>query len=772
MKQYWVLKPLNFKKKDMPILKIEAVKIYLNNLKTKRLLSKPGKMKIKATLMGINKSLFFGIGFVLFTSLVLLINWVLNLPVEQTDTLFRQIIGTEQQIHLLKSVHSEYLLHFVKADDFIGQEAGLTKKDVSSLIRTIRLDIDYYNKNHRLSGNKEVAASLSELSSSLDLFESNLNDFMLASLERGDENSGLISRWRQLSTRMLIASSANGPGMVKQMEKIKQLETNYLLYSHPKIIEDIIPIVNEVRSSLSAKEKGIGPDDLDSYTSLTSSLTALDKRIGSANTQGIIGSLDKSLSTLLTSSENAKRLMNSLIVKIRLKWTIARYTVISIFTIACIVLLILITTFGITRPLKSAAGFVEKLASGNLPEDGFVPEGLPEIKEIDHNLIKMVRGLKEKVDLARSLNRNDLNFRLNLCGPQDVLGLELNSLQKQMIDAADLQKKNELENTQRRYINEGLAKFGEILRTRSNDIHGLGDVFIREIVKYLNAIQGGFFLLNETQEENPTLELISAFAYNRKKYLQKSIPLGEGLVGTCAKEKQIINLTEIPEGYISITSGLGDTKPDNLLLVPVLHENVLIGVLEIASLHLYKDHEIQFTREVAGSLGSTIIYARNNQRTSELLAKSQQQAIEMTEQEEEMRQNMEELKATQEESARREEEFRGIAEAIGHSFLMVEYDLDGIIRNANEKFCIFIGSSRDDLIGKTHQEVLKGSLKADVLFWSELNKNSQAILVEKVKIGSKEFLLKEHFASVLNRDGITVQYINFLTELSTSPGLE
>jgi PAS domain-containing protein len=759
--------PSNFKKKDMHILKIEPVKIYLNNLKTKRLLSKPGKMKIKATLLAINKSLFFGIGFVLFTCLVLLINWLFNLPVEQTDKISRQIIETERQIEMLKSVQSEFLLRFLRAEDFYVQEAGQAKKDGSSVFRAIRLDIDYYNRLHRLSGDKEVVAALSELSSSLDLFESNLNDFMLATIERGNENSGLISRWRQLSTRMLASSSANGPGIAKLMEKIKQLETDYLLYNNPKITGDIIPIVNEVRSSLSTKEKGINPADLDIYTSLTTSLTALDKRIGSAVTQGIIANLDKSLVSVLTSSENARQLMNSKIVKIRLRWTIFRYTVIFLFTIACIVLLILITTFGITRPLRSAAGFVEKLAAGDLPENDFTPEGLPEIREIDSSLIKMVGGLKEKVELARSLNRNDLDFRLNLCGPQDFLGRELISLQKQMLDNADQQKKNDLENTQRRYINEGLAKFGEILRTRSNDIHVLGDVFIREIVKYLNAIQGGFFLLNETQQENQTLELISAFAYNRKKYLQKSIPLGEGLVGTCAKEKQIINLTEIPEGYISITSGLGDTKPDNLLLVPVLHENVLIGVLEIASLHLYKDHEIQFTEEVAGSLGSTIIYARNNQRTSELLAKSQQLAIEMTEQEEEMRQNMEELKATQEESARREEEFRGIAEAIGHSFLMVEYDLDGIIRNANEKFCIFIGRSRDDIVGKTHYEVLEGSLKADVLFWSELNKNNQAVLVEKVKIGRKEFLLKEHFASALNRDGITVQYINFLTEIST-----
>jgi PAS domain S-box-containing protein len=723
-------------------------------------------MKIKATLLAVNKNLFFGIGFVLFTSLVLLINWIFSLPVRQTDTIYRQLIKTEQKIQQLKTVQDESLLHFLRVEDLTVQETGSAKKEASSVIKSIRFDLENYMGLRRLSHDEEVSASLTGLSSSLDLFESNLSDFILATIERGNENSGLISRWRATSSRMMTASSADGPAITKLIESVKQLENNYLLYKNPKISEELVPILNEVRSSIDAKDKGINPADLDGYTSLTLSLTALDKRIGSSVNEGIMAGMNKSLDALMYSSENVSLLINKSLQKIRVTWSIIRFLVISIFTLACIILLILITTHGITHPLKSATKYLEILSSGDLPQEPLVPEGLPEIRKIDDGLIKMVQGIQEKVELTRSLNQNDLNFRLTLSGPRDVLGLELNQLQKQMLDAAALQKKNDEENTQRRYINEGLARFSEILRARSNDIHALGDVFIREIVKYLNAIQGGFFLLNENHQEIPMLELISAFAYNRKKYLQKSIPLGEGLVGTCAREKQIINLTEIPDGYITITSGLGDTKPDNLLLVPILHENVLIGVLEIASLHLYKAHEIKFTGEVAGSLGATIIYARNNQRTSALLEKSQQQAVEMTEQEEEMRQNMEELKATQEESTRREEDFRGTAEAMNHSLMVVEYDIEGTIRNVNEKFCIFIGRSRDEIIGKVHHQVLEGAMQTDVIFWGDLNKKNQIALVEKIKIGKKEYVLKEHFACVQNRDGIAVQYINFLTDIS------
>jgi len=713
-----------------------------------------------------NKSLFFGFGFVLFTSLVLLINWLFSLPVKKADTIYRQLVKTEMQIQQLKSVQNEFLLRFLKQDDVFADEKALTQEEASSVISGIKRDIEFYKSFRLVSRNADISASLSDLSASLGMFESNLKDFILACKERGSEHSGLISRWCELSSRILSASAVNGPGVTKLSEKIKQLENNYLLHSDPKITDDIIAVSREIHTGLTAREGGINTADLDGYTALTANLAALDKRLGSAMTQGIVASTGKSLDALLSASDTTNRLMNNSIARIRLKWMIIRYLVIVLFTMACIILLILITSNGITRPLTATAHYVQKLASGELPGNPVAVEGLPEIRAIDNALDNMVRGFREKVDLTRSLNRNDLQVQLNLSGPNDVLGQELITLQQKMLDTADLQKKADEENAIRRYMNEGVARFAEILRTRSNDIHLLGDAFIREIVKYLNAIQGGFFLLKDNQSEDQVLELISAFAYNRKKFLQKTVPLGEGLVGTCAKEKQIINLTEIPEAYIAITSGLGDTKPDNLMLVPVMHENKLIGVLEIASLHRYKDHEIQFAGEVAGSLGATIIYARNNQRTSELLAKSQQQAIEMAEQEEEMRQNMEELKATQEESSRREEELRGIAEAIGHSLFVVEYNLDGTILNANDKFCIFLGQSNGEITGRLHQDILDGTLKPDAKFWDELNRNHQVTQVEKVKIGKKEHLLKEHFATVLNRDGLAVRYINFITDIS------
>ena len=706
-----------------------------------------------------NKNLFFGLGFVLFTSLVLLINWLFNVPVNQVEIIGRQWIHTEKQQATLHSLQSEFLLHFEKEEDL-----GTVESDVRSVIGTLRKDIEAYRNTRVLSGNEASLAAVSMFSDALTRYENALNDFFLITRERGDENSGLIARWQEISNR-LLQMNAPGNTIREKLNRIKVLEAGYLLHNNGRYLEDISLAAEDLRNDLSQIEDGAGVPDLDSYLVLTGNLLAVEKRFGSADSQGVIGEITTSFTTLGSASTAMNMRINEAVEKTTLRWTVLRYTTIFLFTAFCIVLLVFITRQGITNPLRLTALAMEKLASGDLSDNTFA-QGLPEIIKIDAALVRTITGMKEKAEFARTLNEGNLSSVMNLLGEHDILGRELSQLQHKIRETAELQKRNDEATMKRRYVNEGLAKFADILRTRSNDISLLGDSFIREIVKYLGAIQGGFFMLNDSDPSAPVLELVSAFAYNRKKYMQKSLALGEGLVGTCAKEKQTINLTEIPEGYISITSGLGDTRPNNLLLLPVMHDNLLIGVLEIASLRTFMEHEIQFALEVGGSLGSTIIYTRNNERTSRLLEKSQQQALEMAEQEEEMRQNMEELKATQEESTRREEELRGIAEAISNTLLVIEYDLGGSIRQVNDRGCLFFGRTNEELAGKLHPDVFEGTLVPDEQFWNTVEKNNLTVVYEKVRIGKMEYPLKEHFTAVTNRDNLVVKYINFITPLS------
>ena len=95
----------------------------------------------------------------------------------------------------------------------------------------------------------------------------------------------------------------------------------------------------------------------------------------------------------------------------------------------------------------------------------------------------------------------------------------------------------------------------------------------------MKAEQGGIFLLNDDNPEKPFLELRTAFAYDRKKVLEANIEIGESLVGRCFQEKELIHLTNLPDGYTFISSGLGGHDPKSLLLLPLMFENDTIFLL-------------------------------------------------------------------------------------------------------------------------------------------------------------------------------------------------
>ena len=721
-------------------------------------------MKRITNLPAMNKKLFLGLWFVLFASVVLLSNWLFTRPLQQIDVHEHRFAETDRQITRLKAIYAEFLLSYNQEGNLFVSAENAAETEARSIIQQIRLDLNYYRTIKFLGRQSGIKASLEEFSSVLTGFENNLNDFFLASRERGNLKGGTVSRWQELSTRMLAVTNSPEDEIIQKLNAIKLLESGYLLQKDPRLLEDISIMCEEIRGQLLPEEGGIDLADLDNYMTITGSLISLEKRIGSAVTDGILGKLSGSMNDLPVIFENTRSQVNTADKKMRFWCNISQFLVLLLILTISILLFNRISGNLIFTPLRQMEGLTGKIAEGELPEEKMNPGQLPEITSITKSLERLVTHTREKVAFTRVLNEGKSDAGLTMASDHDQLGDELIKLQQKMIEAARQQRKNEEDNFRRRYINEGLAKFGDILRSKSNDTNALGEAFIREIVKYLNAVQGGFFVFDDSDKASPVLNLVSAFAYNRKKYLQNSVAYGEGLVGTCARERQTINLTELPAEYISITSGLGETLPDNLLLVPVLHESEMIGVLEVASLLKYKDHEIRFAEEVARSLGSTIIYARNNQRTAELLAKSQQQALEMLEQEEEMRQNMEELKATQEESARREEEFRGIAQAIEQALFVIEYDLEGIIRKVNDRFCIFIGRSAEEIVGHQHHEILTGNVKPDRHFWDEVIKNRQIILTEQVKIAKKSIRLQEHFTTVQNNDNLTVKFINFITD--------
>jgi PAS domain S-box-containing protein len=312
----------------------------------------------------------------------------------------------------------------------------------------------------------------------------------------------------------------------------------------------------------------------------------------------------------------------------------------------------------------------------------YVSELYKATKEIDE---KTERELFVK-KFTQALINNNFDEEVVIENDDDIIGIALDTLRNTLKNNKEEEAKRRKEEELRNWMAEGLAMFGDILRKNNDNPELLAFNIISNLTKHLDAIQGGFYLLNDDDASNKHFKLISFYAYERKKYANQTIKWGEGLIGTCAIEGKTIYMKELPNDYVRITSGLGQANPNTLLLIPLLYEGELHGVLEIASLNEFNDSEIDFTERLGVNIANTYATLKNNVKTSKLLEESQMQAEALASQEEEMRQNMEELQATQEEAARQSKEFINLSNTVNHTLIRAEYDTEGTLLYANTKF--------------------------------------------------------------------------------------
>jgi len=328
---------------------------------------------------------------------------------------------------------------------------------------------------------------------------------------------------------------------------------------------------------------------------------------------------------------------------------------IALILISSIIALILTRTT--VRPINRVKGILNSMCLGVLPNRKLKVRN-DEIGDMSSALNDLIDSFRKFTSFAKEIGKGNYNVRFEPLSDQDDLGNALLEMRDNLKKAAEEDEKRKAEDEQRNWASQGIARFSELLRENNDNLEELSYQIIQNLVKYTNANQGGLFLLNQEDEDQSRIELKAAYAYSRRKYLDKHIEPGVGLVGRSVQEGETIYMTEIPDNYINISSGLGDANPRSLLIVPLKINDEVHGVIEMASFEEFQPHQIEFVERVAENIASTLSTVKINIRTNELLEKSQQQAEEMKAQEEEMRQNMEELKATQEESSRREKELK------------------------------------------------------------------------------------------------------------------
>jgi HAMP domain-containing protein len=299
----------------------------------------------------------------------------------------------------------------------------------------------------------------------------------------------------------------------------------------------------------------------------------------------------------------------------------------------------------ITRPIQHLKVLIDALGRGEQPK---LVEKISndEIGDMSKSVNQLITGLNATSQFAEDIGRGNFDSPFQPLSAKDVLG---NSL----IEMRDNLKKVAEEDKKRYWANEGNALFSDMLRRYNTSVHDLAHHLMASLVRFVKANQGSFFIVNDEIKEDVHLQLIACYAWNKQKFIKKRVDLGEGSVGQAWIEKDVIFLTDIPNNYIQITSGLGESNPRCIMILPLIFNDEVFGVIELASFNIFEKHEVEFLKKLAENIASSISIIKNNERTKHLLTESQLMAEQLRAQEEEMRQTLEELMAVQGELQRK-----------------------------------------------------------------------------------------------------------------------
>lgn len=436
-----------------------------------------------------------------------------------------------------------------------------------------------------------------------------------------------------------------------------------------------------------------------------------------------------------------------------------------------LLLVVVLIGFYIWKSLKGIymrmESFISQLSLGVVP-DYELPEDKTEFGRISKNINGTARLFKRLTEFSNEISKGIYTTEVGIQAPDGSMAKSLIDLRNRLSDTEKEQKKRRTEDEQRNWTTQGLAKFGDIMRHSNDNINTLSDEVIKNLVHYIGASQGGLFSLDDSDSKKVYLEMVSAFAYDRKKFLTRRIALGDGLIGVCALEKNTIYITDVPADYMEIESGLGDSKPKSLLIVPLKSEDRILGVIELASFNLFRPFEIQFVEQLGDSIASTLASLRINTRTAELLAESQKKSDELAVREVELRKTMDEVTVARDESQRREAEMAGILSAVDETLLKAELDPEGKFESANQKFLSALGYRKDELVGRNVKTILDDKyLENFDIVWQNIcaGQSYQNTINQKNKNGEVVWLLAQ-FTPIFDQKGNVTKVLYMANDIT------
>jgi len=258
------------------------------------------------------------------------------------------------------------------------------------------------------------------------------------------------------------------------------------------------------------------------------------------------------------------------------------------------------------------------------------------------NLTSQVRAIAE---VATAVTKGDLTRSIQVDARGEVAELKdnINTMITNLRLTTDV-------NTEQDWLKTNLAKFTNMLQGQ-RDLTTVGRLLLSELTPLVNAHMGVIY--QTENEESPQLRLLAAYAGDGTSPHRQIVQFGEGLVGQCAADKRQRLVSEIPSDAVPVNSALLRFFPKNIVVLPVLFENQVKAVIELASLSAFTTSQMTFLEQLTDSIGIVLNSIEATMQTEGLLKQSQQLAGELQAQQKELQQTNEELEQKAQQLAER-----------------------------------------------------------------------------------------------------------------------
>ena len=264
---------------------------------------------------------------------------------------------------------------------------------------------------------------------------------------------------------------------------------------------------------------------------------------------------------------------------------------------------------------------------GKLGGQARVPGASGTWKDLTENVNQLAANLTNQVraiaDVATAVTRGDLSRSIQVEARGEVADLKDNI--NEMIRNL---KETTQKNAQQDWLKTNLARFTRLLQGQ-RDLTAVTRLILSELAPLVSAHHSVFYMMEDAADPAASLHLVASYGYRSSRKLPTSFMPGEGLVGQCALEKRMVWLTSVPRDYIEISSGLGAAPPVNIVVLPILFEQQVKAVLEIASLDRFTETHLSFLSQLTESIGVVLNTIEANSRTESLLTQSQSLAQEL-----------------------------------------------------------------------------------------------------------------------------------------------